>query len=246
MTAKQQQTDSIETKFSNLQGKHLILKKDDILYKQNDPSDSLYLVLKGLIEVRYSEDKNNSISRSIKKDEFLGIEDVLKDEVRSDTAVALEDSELLKIKLIDYYKEQPVTIQKELLKSNITNNISMSFSNSSAVKNLYGIYEVKGKKVISFFGHRGNISNAIVFKNALFAFIDEGNINLIIDLLACKTIDSTFLGGLIASLKKATSRNGNLKLVCDKNICSWLFVMTKMDKVFKIYDTVEEAIADWN
>ena len=153
---------------------------------------------------------------------------------------------MLKIKLPDVEKGQGAALLNELSKTKSTKDLLLSFSSSGGTKNLYGIRDIKGVKVVSFYGQHGNLSNALFFKNVLFTHIDEGNKNLIIDLLACKTIDSTFLGALIATLKKVTGLNGNLKLICGASLCSWLFVMTKMDKVFQIYDSVEEAIASYN
>jgi anti-sigma B factor antagonist len=245
MTNEQIRFNSIDKKFLNLNGEHLTLKKDDVLYSENDSADSIFLLLDGVIELRSRKENIITLSRKIMKDEFFGIVDVLKNEGRSDNAIVMEDSEILKIVLTDYDKKQTATNQKKIVKLASSNNASMSLSKSGALKNLFGIYVFRDKKVISFYGQRGNLSNAIVFKNALFSFIDEGNKNIIVDLLSCKTIDSTFLGGLIAALKKITAIGGNLKLVCDENLCSWLFVMTKMDRVFKIYNTVEEAISDW-
>jgi len=76
----------------------------------------------------------------------------------------------------------------------------------------------------------------------LFDLIYRGNTNLIINLSSCKTIDSTFLGALVASLKKISAVNGSMTLVCKEEICSWLFVMTKMEKVFEIFESLEDAL----
>ena len=233
---------SLETKFSNVQVKYVTLQKDEILYKHNDPSDSLFLVIDGLIELKTEKDKNDSLKTRIKKDEFFGLEDILQNIKRPQTATALEISEVLKIKLTNISKNQTASLFNDLPKTRVTDDLLLSLTKTSAGKKLFDVQDITDKKVVSFFGPRGDLTNAVLFRDFLFRYIDDGNTDLIINLLALKTIDSTFLGTLVACLKKTSSSGGGMKLVCDQNILSWLFVVTKMDKVFKIYDTLEEAI----
>ena len=163
---------------------------------------------------------------------------------RPHTAIALENSELLKIKFDKIPRNQITPNIDQFLKIKNADDLLMSLSKSGAGKNLFGVQEIKGAKVVSFYGKYGSLNNAVQFRNYLFKYIDEGNKDLIINLLACKNIDSTFLGSLVATLKKVASVGGSLKLVCDENICSWLFVVTKMDKIFEIYGTLEDALKD--
>jgi anti-sigma B factor antagonist len=233
---------SLEAKLSNIQSKGLTLQKDEILYKYNDISDSIFLVLNGLIGLKNENEKNDFIKIKIKKDEFFGLEDVLQNIRRPHTAIALERSELLKIELMNISKQQINLLFNDLTKTRKTNNLLSSLTKTKDSNNLFGIQEVRGKKVVFFYGQHCNLTNAVLFKDYLFKYIDDGNKDLIINLLACKTIDSTFLGSLVASLKKTTSCGGDMKLVCNSDINSWLFVVTKMNKVFNIYGTLEEAV----
>jgi anti-anti-sigma factor len=244
MTAEQKRRiSSLESKFSNIQVQHLTMQKDEILYRQNDPSDSLYIVLNGLIELGHEKEEGSTPTRRIKEDEFFGLRDILENRRRSETAVTLDNSELLKIKLLDIDKNQTAAYYNELLKTKTVNDRSTLNTDSAPSNNLYSIRKVNDKNIISFLGLHGNLSNAVFFKDVLFTQINDGNKNLIIDLLACKTIDSTFIGTLIAALKKVSELEGSLKLVCGANLCSWLFIITKMDRVFNIYGSVEEAVA---
>jgi anti-anti-sigma factor len=233
---------SLESKFSNLQVKHHTLQEGEILYRQNDNSDSFYLVLDGLIELGYEQQEGNFSAR-IKKDEIFGLKDILENKKRSETAVALNNAEVLKIQLLGTEKNQTAALYNELVKTKTAKGISTSNTDSTPGQNLYSIRKVTDNNIVSFLGPHGNLSNAVYFKDVLFMQINDGNKNLIIDLLACKTIDSTFMGTLIAALKKVSELEGSLKLVCGADLCSWLFLITKMDKVFKIYGSVEEAIA---
>jgi anti-sigma B factor antagonist len=244
MTAEQKKRISfLESKLSNLQIKHLDLKKDEILYHQNDLSESFYMVLDGLVETGQGPEQGDPLSRRIKKDEFFGLRDILENKRRTETAVAIEKSELLQLHILDIDKNQAAAFYNELLKTQPAKELSTSFMDSAHGKNICSIRIVNGKHIVSFIGPHGNLSNAGYFKDILFENIHEGRHHLIVDLLACKTIDSTFLGTLIAALKKVSEYDGHLTLVCGTNLCSWLFVITQMDKVFKIYGSVEEAIA---
>ena len=61
MTSEQKRRiSSIESKFSNMQVKLLTPEKDEILYRHNDPSDCVYLVLKGLIELSRGNERDSS------------------------------------------------------------------------------------------------------------------------------------------------------------------------------------------
>ncbi|GEM_PF-887464 len=233
---------SLEAKLSSIKSEYITLPEDEILYKYNDPSDSVYLVLKGLIGLINENDKNGSYQTSIKKDEFFGLEDILQNFKRPNTAIALESSELLRIKLTDIPNKQINSLFNNLSKISNTNELLSSLTKTNAGKNLFGIQEVRGKKVISFYGQHGNLTYAVSFRDYLFKYIEDGNKDLIVNILSCKTIDSTFLGALVASLKKISSCGGGMKLVCSEDINSWLFVVTKMNKVFNMYGTLEEAV----
>jgi len=244
MTADQKQrSSSIESHFSHLQVKHLTLQKDDVLYRQNDLSDSVYMVLKGLIELAREKEEGDSLKRRVGKDEYFGLSDILENKRRSETAVTLDDSELLKIEPLDLDNNHTASLFNQPLKTRTAKDIAPSSTDSAPGNHLYRIRKVNDHNIVSFLGLHGNLSNAVFFKDVLFANIDDGNKNLIIDLLACKTLDSTFMGTLIAALKKLSEVEGKLTLVCGANLCSWLFAITKMDKVFRICGSVEEAIA---
>ena len=243
MTYKQKtRFSSLESIFSNIQVKYINLQKDETLYKNSVSPDSFYLILNGSIGLKNERDTNGSVLRKIKKDEFFGLEEILDNVMRRQTAVALEKSDLLKIKFNNIPKNANTSNYDQFLKVKSADDLLMSMSKTSTEKNLFSIQEVNGQKVVSFYGRHGNLNNAVLFRNFLFKLIDEGNKDLIINLLACKTIDSTFLGSLVAALKKVSSLGGSLKLVSNENINSWLFVVTKMDNVFEIYGTLDDAV----
>lgn len=80
------------------------------------------------------------------------------------------------------------------------------------------------------------------FKHELFALLDKGHRRLIIDLEEVTYIDSSFLGALVAGLKHALFLKADIVLAnLNKDILG-LFELIRMDKVFSIFQNVDEAV----
>lgn len=89
---------------------------------------------------------------------------------------------------------------------------------------------------------RATLKEAEEFKLLLSQDIDSGWKKIIVDLSDCEFIDSTFLGALVVSLKKATSLGGDLKLVGFQPAVHSMFELTRMYRVFEAFPNREEAI----
>ena len=229
-------------KLSKLKGDYLSIKKDDQLFKTKDSADCFYLILDGRIDLKYNIDDNHSFSKKANKNEFFGLEELLNNGIRTNTAIAAEDTELLKLALVDYNPSRTEHTNLAGRNELIVRDGSYSTFDLSAIN----ITEKNGIKIIRCNFPRGNLTNAVGFKNYVLSIINDGSINLVIDLRACRIVDSTFLGSLVILLKKVSAENGKLNLVCNSDIGSWLFVMTKMDNVFKIYTSLDEAVNSAN
>ena len=84
-------------------------------------------------------------------------------------------------------------------------------------------------------------SNALREKvNAVSA---AGTQNIVLDLSQLDYIDSTGIGELVGYLGKFTTQNRKLILVNPSERIMKLLKLAKLDTVFKIYSTEEEAIA---
>ena len=66
---------------------------------------------------------------------------------------------------------------------------------------------------------------------------------IIINLKEVSYIDSSGLATLVEMLKKAKSYGGRLKLSNLADRVKGLFEITKLEKIFEIYDTQEEAMS---
>lgn len=100
--------------------------------------------------------------------------------------------------------------------------------------------------VVHVFLNRATLAKAVKFKEFVTEVINEGTNKFVIDLSICEYLDSTFLGAMVALLKKVNSMNGDLRLVYNKDMPSLVFVITRMDKVFKIFNQLDEALASFN
>ena len=82
------------------------------------------------------------------------------------------------------------------------------------------------------------------FKQQLLDVISQGGKNVIVDFSNTTFIDSTTLGVLVGGVKRLRTNDGQLSLVCsDRNITK-IFEITGLDRVFTIYPSREEAVAN--
>jgi anti-sigma B factor antagonist len=84
------------------------------------------------------------------------------------------------------------------------------------------------------------------FKQQLLDVISKGGKEVVVDFTNTTFIDSTTLGVLVGGVKRLRPNEGQLSLVCsDRNITK-IFEITGLDRVFTIYPTREEAVAQLN
>jgi anti-sigma B factor antagonist len=82
------------------------------------------------------------------------------------------------------------------------------------------------------------------FKQQLLEVIGQGGKQVIVDFSDTTFIDSTTLGVLVGGVKRLRTNDGQLSLVCsDRNITK-IFEITGLDRVFTIYPTRGEAVAN--
>ncbi len=69
----------------------------------------------------------------------------------------------------------------------------------------------------------------------------ETSVNLLVDLSKMTHIDSSGLGVLVRALQKARAAGGCVRLACLQPHPRIVFDITKVFRVFEIFDTLEEA-----
>jgi anti-sigma B factor antagonist len=87
-----------------------------------------------------------------------------------------------------------------------------------------------------------DLHTAPELRDELVAAIEEGAVNVVVDLTSTTFIDSMTLGVLLGAVKRLRPRGGRLRIVCaDPNIRK-IFEITLLDRVFSLYGTREAAL----
>jgi anti-sigma B factor antagonist len=89
-----------------------------------------------------------------------------------------------------------------------------------------------------------DLYNAPEFKKRLSDIIDKGTKEVVIDLSEATFIDSTTLGVLVGAVKKLRTQGGRLSLICSNHHITSVFNITGLDRVFPIFATRDEAVAN--
>lgn len=96
--------------------------------------------------------------------------------------------------------------------------------------------------VVTIIAKRATVEFSGALKEALIKQIEEGARNVVLDLSQTEFIDSSFLGTLVAGLKKATMMNGDLKLVGLRETVKSIFELTRLYRIFDIFDNKDAAL----
>ena len=75
--------------------------------------------------------------------------------------------------------------------------------------------------------------------------VEQGERVFVLDMLDVPWLDSSGLGEVFASFKRAREVDGEVKLVLRGKSYS-LFTITRLDKVFEIFDDVDSAVASFS
>lgn len=106
--------------------------------------------------------------------------------------------------------------------------------------------EIKNGKLLALISEkRATVEISSKFKEQLLEKIDEGYENVVVDLSGCEFVDSSFLGALVAGLKKTTMKSGDLKIVGLQPPVKAMFELTRLYRIFDIYDNQEEALTSF-
>lgn len=84
-----------------------------------------------------------------------------------------------------------------------------------------------------------------LFKKAVTRLIEQGHVNLLVDLNAVGFLDSSGLGALVRAMTTSQKEGGQTKLVHAGPQVRKLLEMTKLDSVFEIYDDLESAVSSF-
>lgn len=86
-----------------------------------------------------------------------------------------------------------------------------------------------------------DVYTAPKLKESLVSAIEDGCVNVIVDMDKVSFIDSSGLGVLVSALRRARERDGAVRIVCGRDNILKIFRITGLDKVFPIFSNMEEA-----
>lgn len=89
-----------------------------------------------------------------------------------------------------------------------------------------------------------DLATSPTVRAALLEAANEGKHEIVVDLSNVEFIDSTGLGALIGGHRRALENSGGVSLVVTEGPISRLLNITGLIRVFKVYASVEDALAD--
>jgi len=95
--------------------------------------------------------------------------------------------------------------------------------------------------IATLVGDHLDASNADEFKRDMAPLL-EANPRLILDLSDVRFLDSAGLGALLSALRKLSADGGDLKLIGVSQPVRSVFQITRMHRIFDIFNTKEEAL----
>lgn len=85
-------------------------------------------------------------------------------------------------------------------------------------------------------------SNAPEFKKLIQPLLDANEV-AVLDMQALRFVDSSGLGALLSCLRSMNNKHSQLMLINMNKPVRALFELVRMHRIFAIYNTLEEAIA---
>jgi anti-sigma B factor antagonist len=87
--------------------------------------------------------------------------------------------------------------------------------------------------------------NSDELKTEMSRLFESGTKNLVVDLKEVRFIDSSGLGVLVSGFKNASTHQGSIKLCSLQTQVKSMFELTRLQRVFDIYQTIDEALESY-
>ncbi len=98
-------------------------------------------------------------------------------------------------------------------------------------------------QVLTIQEERIDAHNSADLKAELLQLVEQGDEPIIVQLEQVRFIDSSGLGALLSGHKQALAKSGKLLLVNIQQPVLSMFEITRLNRVFEIYTTINEAFA---
>ena len=99
-----------------------------------------------------------------------------------------------------------------------------------------------GKIVVIDVPNRLTIDTADELKKQLKNLVDDGIVQVVVNLAETDYMDSSGLGAIVSKIAVTRSKNGDVRLAAVQKYIDYLLDLTHLNKVLQIYPSVDEAI----
>jgi anti-sigma B factor antagonist len=99
--------------------------------------------------------------------------------------------------------------------------------------------------VVMVHEERLDAHNSDELKAEISRLFESGTKNLLVDLKEVRFIDSSGLGVLVSGYKNASTHQGSIKLCSLQTQVKSMFELTRLHRVFDIYQTIDEALESY-
>jgi anti-sigma B factor antagonist len=87
-----------------------------------------------------------------------------------------------------------------------------------------------------------DVAAAPLLREHILGQLALGQTRIVIDMSRVPIVDSAGLGALIVAHDEATARGGSVRLACAPRSVLRVFEITRMDRLFELYDDVCDAL----
>lgn len=106
--------------------------------------------------------------------------------------------------------------------------------------------ELNGTLMVIFVREeRLDAHNSDELKAEMNRIFEQGTKDILLDLKEVRFIDSSGLGVLVSGFKNASTRQGSLRLCGLQTQVKSMFELTRLHRVFDIFQTVDEALESY-
>jgi anti-sigma B factor antagonist len=104
---------------------------------------------------------------------------------------------------------------------------------------------IAGVTILRPMNERLDAHNSDLLKGAMKDVFEGGAKNVLVDLRQVRFIDSSGLGALVSGFKNSVSHRGRLALSGLQEQVRSMFELTRLHRVFEIYEGFDEALASF-
>jgi len=109
------------------------------------------------------------------------------------------------------------------------------------VTNMEHSIQQTGEVTVLNLGGEIDVAAAPQLRNVFQGLIDEGKVNIVVNLKDVEFIDSSGLGIFVVAFKSAKAKGGNIKFSAAKPEVVKVIELTRLDKHFELFQTTEQA-----